>query len=117
MNYLSSYSNQDSALGLAADPRFRLHLFLKTYDIVLQSYNSSPTIPTDLVEANYEYENNTGALPDLTGPYVLREQAYWTILSGGAGQTIDGRMRERLWRRQQRHKSIYTENVEAPGTG
>ncbi len=85
LNYNSSYSNQDSALAslLTLDSAYT---YFETYDIVLQSYNSSPTIPTYLVEANYEYENNTGALPGPAGPYVLREQAYWTMLSGGAGQ-------------------------------
>ncbi len=85
LNYNSSYSNQDSALGslLTTDSAYT---YYETYDIVLQSYNSSPTIPTYLVEANYEYDNNTGALPGPAGPYVLREQAYWTMLSGGAGQ-------------------------------
>ena len=85
LNYNSSYSNQDSALGslLTLDSAYT---YYETYDVVLQSYNSSPTVPTYLVEANYEYENNTGALPGPAGPYVLREEAYWTILSGGAGQ-------------------------------
>jgi len=85
LNYDSSYSNQDSVLGslLTLDSAYT---YYETYDIVLQSYNSSPTIPTYLVESNYEYENNTGALPGNAGPYVLREQAYWTLLSGGTGQ-------------------------------
>jgi len=85
LNYNSSYSNQDSALGslLTLDSAYT---YYETYDIVLQSYNSAPTVPTYLVEANYEYENNTGALPGAAGPYVLREEAYWTLLSGGAGQ-------------------------------
>jgi fibronectin type 3 domain-containing protein len=85
LNYDSSYSNQDSALGsvLTLDSAYT---YYETYDMVLQSYNSSPAIPTYLVESNYEYENNTGGLPSSAGPYVLREQAYWTMLSGGAGQ-------------------------------
>ena len=85
LNYDSSYSNQDSLVTslLKLDSAYS---YFETYDIVLQSYNSSPTIPTYLVEANYEYENNTGALPSNTGAYVLREQAYWTMLSGGVGQ-------------------------------
>jgi Protein of unknown function (DUF4038)/IPT/TIG domain/Putative collagen-binding domain of a collagenase len=85
LNYNSSFSNQDSGLGslLTLDSAYT---YYETYDEVLQSYNSSPTIPTYLVEANYEYENNTGGLPSPAGPYVLREQAYWTLLSGGAGQ-------------------------------
>jgi fibronectin type 3 domain-containing protein len=85
LNYDSSYSNQDTLVSslLNLDSAYS---YFETYDIVLQSYNSSPTIPTYLVEANYEYENNTGALPSNTGAYVLREQAYWTMLSGGVGQ-------------------------------
>ena len=85
LNYNSSYSNQDSALSplVTLDSAYT---YYETYDMVLQSYNSSPTIPTYLVEANYEFENNTGALPAPAGPYVLREEAYWTLLSGGAGQ-------------------------------
>ena len=77
-----TYSNQDTAMAslLAVDSAYT---YYETYDIVLQAYNSAPTIPTYLVEANYEYENNTGALPEGAGAYVLREQAYWTILSGG----------------------------------
>jgi hypothetical protein len=85
LNYNSSYSGQNSALEslLSLDSAYT---YFETYDTVLQSYASSPTLPTYLVEANYEYENNTGALPGLTGAYVLREQAYWTMLSGGTGQ-------------------------------
>jgi fibronectin type 3 domain-containing protein len=85
LNYDSSYSNQDSVLGslLTLDSAYT---YYETYDMVLQSYSSSPAIPTYLVESNYEYENNTGAIPGNTGPYVLREQAYWTMLSGGTGQ-------------------------------
>ena len=85
LNYNSSYSNQDTAVASLLDVD-SAYTYLETYDIVLQSYNSSPTLPTYLVEANYEYENNTGALPSNTGAYVLREQAYWTMLSGGVGQ-------------------------------
>jgi Protein of unknown function (DUF4038)/Putative collagen-binding domain of a collagenase len=85
LNYQSSYSNQDSTLGslLTLDSAYS---YYETYDMILQSYKSSPSLPTYLVEANYEYENNTGALPGPAGPYALREQAYWTLLSGGAGQ-------------------------------
>ena len=52
----------------------------------MQAYASTPILPLFLTEANYEYENNTGQLPGLAGPYVLREEAYWTLTSGGAGQ-------------------------------
>jgi Protein of unknown function (DUF4038)/Putative collagen-binding domain of a collagenase len=85
LNFFSSYSNQDVTLGslLTLDSAYT---YYETYDVVLQSYNSSPTIPTYLTEANYEYENDDGQLPGPAGTYVLREQAYWTMLSGGTGQ-------------------------------
>jgi hypothetical protein len=86
LEYPISYSNQDyGTLGslLTLDA---VYTYGPTYDSSLQAYNSSPTLPTFLVEANYEYENNFQALPGLTGPYVLREQAYWTLLSGAGGQ-------------------------------
>jgi hypothetical protein len=85
LNYFSSYSSQDAMMGslLTLDSAYT---YYETYDIVLRSYNSSPTIPTYLTEANYEYENDDGQLPGPTGTWVLREQAYWTMLSGGSGQ-------------------------------
>jgi hypothetical protein len=85
LNYHASYSTQDVAMDslLTLDSAYT---YYDTYDIVLQSYNSSPTIPTYLTEANYEYENDDGGLPAPAGTWVLREQAYWTMLSGGAGQ-------------------------------
>jgi Protein of unknown function (DUF4038)/Putative collagen-binding domain of a collagenase len=54
-----------------------------TYVEVLHGYNQSPTRPTFLVEAHYEGESVGG---EIGTPLVLRLQAYWTILSGGAGQ-------------------------------
>jgi hypothetical protein len=86
LNYDTSYSNQDVATLGALLTLDAAYTYYETYDIVLQAYNSSPTIPAFLAEANYEYENNTRNLPGPAGPYVLREQAYWTILSGAGGQ-------------------------------
>ena len=85
LNYHFSYSNQDTALAsyLGADG---VYTYYETYDCVLQAYASSPTIPAYLAEANYEGENNQGWLPAVAGTYVLREQAYWTLTSGGVGQ-------------------------------
>lgn len=37
-----------------------------------------------MVDANYEFENNTGY--DFGSPGLLRRQAYWTALSGATGQ-------------------------------
>ncbi len=85
LNYLLSYSNQDPLLSsvLTDDGAYT---YFETYDCVLQAYASAPTKPVFLIEANYEDENDAGNLPTLAGPYVLREQAYWTLTSGGVGQ-------------------------------
>ena len=55
-----------------------------TYDAVLRGYNATPIKPVFMVEANYEFENNTGG-PDTTDE-TLRRQEYWTMLSGATGQ-------------------------------
>jgi len=62
------------------------YTYFETYDCFAQAISSTPVTPLFLTEANYEYENDTGQLPGPAGPYVLREQAYWTMTSGGAGQ-------------------------------
>lgn len=85
LNYNFSYSNQDTTLSdvLTLDA---CYTYYETYDCFVQAYASTPVLPLFLTEANYEYENNTGQLPGPTGPYVLREEAYWTLTSGGVGQ-------------------------------
>ena len=90
LNFDVSYSNQDAALSsvLTVDSAYS---YFETYDMVLQSYQSSPVMPTYLVEANYEGENDTQGLPSVAGTYVLREQAYWTMLSGGTGEIYGNR--------------------------
>jgi hypothetical protein len=84
----ASYSNQDHA---TLDSLLRLdaaYTYYETYDVVLQAYNSFPTMPTFLVEANYEYENNTGQA--FGSPGILRREAYWTLLSGAGGGYVYG---------------------------
>jgi hypothetical protein len=85
LNYDFSYSNQNTTLSdvLTMDT---CYTYFETYDCFVQAYVSTPVLPLFLTEANYEYENNTGQLPGPAGPYVLREQAYWMLTSGGAGQ-------------------------------
>jgi hypothetical protein len=85
LNSNFSYGNQDTALS-DVQTLDSSYTYGETYDETLQAYASSPTTPVFLAEANYEYENDTSSLPGPTGVYVLREQAYWTILSGGTGQ-------------------------------
>ena len=60
------------------------YTYYPTYDAVLKAYNSTPTQPVFMVEANYEFENNTNG-PGTTRE-TLRRQEYWTMLSGATGQ-------------------------------
>ena len=48
---------------------------------------TNPTsVPVFMVEANYEFEDNTGM--DYGSPATLRRQEYWTMLSGATGQLL-----------------------------
>jgi Protein of unknown function (DUF4038)/Calx-beta domain/Putative collagen-binding domain of a collagenase/IPT/TIG domain len=49
-----------------------------TYPGVLEAYNHPGFLPTFMVEALYEYSGATAL--------ILRQQEYWSILSGAAGQ-------------------------------
>src|SRR6266699_5171867 len=60
------------------------YTYYPTYAEVLHAYNQSATMPVFMVEANYEFENNTGMDPST--PAILRRQEYWTALSGATGQ-------------------------------
>ncbi len=55
-----------------------------TYMQVLTDYNRTNFLPTFMVEANYEFEQNVG--PPGGTPLQLRRQEYWTMLSGATGQ-------------------------------
>ena len=65
------------------------YTYSPTYAEVLHAYNQSSTIPTFMVEANYEYETN--ALTDGGSTRILRMQEYWTMLSGASGQLYGNR--------------------------
>jgi chitodextrinase len=64
------------------------YTYYPTYAQVLTDYNRPNAIPTFLVEANYEFEHNAA---DLGTPNILRRQAYWSLLSGAAGQLYGNR--------------------------
>jgi hypothetical protein len=85
LNFNESYSSQDTLLApvLGLDGAYT---YYETYDEILAAYNSSPTLPAFLIETNYEYENDTGFFSGTTGPFILREQEYWTMTSGACGQ-------------------------------
>lgn len=59
------------------------YTYSPTYAEVLHAYNQS-MMPVFMVEANYEFENNTGN--DYGSPLLLRMQEYWSALSGATGQ-------------------------------
>jgi hypothetical protein len=54
-----------------------------TYQQVLLDYNRPNFLPTFMVEADYEFEQNSG---DFGSPQILRRQEYWSNLSGATGQ-------------------------------
>jgi hypothetical protein len=56
------------------------YTYAPTYAEVLKEYSRADHLPVFMVEANYEGEH------DYAGPQTLRRQAYWTLLSGAAGQ-------------------------------
>src|SRR3974390_576365 len=60
------------------------YTYSPTYAEVLHAYNQSSTIPAFMIEANYEYETNSGT--DGGSTRILRMQEYWTMLSGATGQ-------------------------------
>jgi hypothetical protein len=60
------------------------YTYYATYAEVLNEYNASPAMPTFMVEANYEGQDNTGG--DQGDLPTLRRQEYWTMTSGATGQ-------------------------------
>jgi hypothetical protein len=65
------------------------YTYYPTYAEVQYGYNQSSAVPVFMVEANYEFENNTGM--DYGSPAILRRQEYWTQLSGATGQLYGNR--------------------------
>ena len=89
-NVSTSYDNPSwpAVIDLAT-----AYTYYPTYDAVLQAYNGRQSNgrggqaiaqPVLMVEANYEYENNTEGPP--TTDETLRRQEYWAMLAGAAGQ-------------------------------
>ena len=65
-------------------PGITPELMPHVYEAAIREWNKSDIMPFVLGESQYEgtgrYENDMGE------PQVIRRQAYWTILSGGAGE-------------------------------
>ena len=83
LNYYVSASRDDGTwkkiLGLDAAYTYR-----PTYAKLLDEYALKKAMPTYMVEANYEFEQNGGT--DGGSTPNLRHQEYWTMLSGATGQ-------------------------------
>jgi len=84
LNYTVSGSHDDGLL-LPLTTLAAAYTYSPTYAEIYKEYNAAPTLPVFMEEANYEGENNTGADP--SSNKVLRQQEYWSMLSGAlAGQ-------------------------------
>jgi hypothetical protein len=74
------------------DPRWRpligldaAYTYSPTYAEVIKDYNRKNFMPTFMVEAGYEFEQNISEVAP-GNPNTLRRQEYWSILSGASGQ-------------------------------
>ena len=84
LNFNSSGSLDDPAWA----PLIQLdaaYTYDPTYKQVLTEYDRPSPLPTFMVEATYEFEQNTSSVP-YGSPLQLRKQEYWSLLSGAAGQ-------------------------------
>ena len=78
--------------GSLDDPRWRpvidvdaAYTYYATYAEVLKEYTRSETMPVFMAEAGYEFEQNSSRI-SCGDSLVVRRQAYWSLLSGAAGQ-------------------------------
>src|SRR6185437_5707695 len=84
LNFNSSGSLDDPAWA----PLIQLdaaYTYDPTYKQVLTEYNRPRPLPTFMVEASYEFEQNNSSVP-YGSPLQLRKQEYWSLLSGATGQ-------------------------------
>jgi hypothetical protein len=84
LNYSTSGSLDDPAWA----PLIQLdaaYTYYPTYKQVLTEYDRLSPLPTFMVEAGYEFEQNSSSIP-YGSPLQLRKQEYWSLLSGAAGQ-------------------------------
>jgi len=105
LNYSTSGSLEDQSWA----PLIELnaaYTYFPTYAQVLTEYNRSNFKPVFMVEANYEFEHNSGT--DGGSTQNLRRQEYWTMLSGATGQLYSS---AHTWQLQKGSKS----NLDTPG--
>ena len=84
LNYLNS--------GSLDDERWRpvikvdaAYTYFPTYAQVIKEYNRKSFLPVFMVEAGYEFEQNSSSISK-GDPDILRRQEYWSLLSGATGQ-------------------------------
>ena len=83
LNFFASGSLDDAAWAPIIDLNAS-YTYEPTYDQVLKDYNRDNFLPTFMVEASYEDEQNGPTVPAGT-PHQLRRQEYWSLLSGATG--------------------------------
>ena len=103
LNYNLSNSLDDSGWAPIVSLN-AAYTYYPTYAEVLQAYNAA-IMPVFLVEANYEGEQ---LVADYGGPLTIRLQAYWTMLSGAAGQLFGNHY---IWQ----FSSGWQANLDTPG--
>lgn len=107
LNYTVSSSTDDARwrplLGLNA-----AYTYSPTYAEVLKAYNQRPVIPVFMVEAGYEFEQNTSSI-SYGDPETLRRQEYWSVLSGATGQFYGNHY---TWQ----FLSNWKDNLDTPGS-
>ena len=103
LNYNFSYTTQNATVRPYSTMN-GVYTYGGIYDEFLQAWNAS-TVPTFLVESNYEYKNNTGGNTSgngMTWPgvptcgtvpanntaydYIPRLEAWWSFTSGAVGE-------------------------------
>ena len=83
LNYLTSGSLDDPSWAPLIDLD-AAYTYFPTYAQVLTEYNRPAFMPVFMVEANYEFEHISNT--DGGSTKNLRQQEYWTMLSGATGQ-------------------------------
>jgi hypothetical protein len=89
LNYFVSGSLDDPTWAPLIDVNAS-YTYEPTYRQVLKDYNRSSFLPTFMVEASYEFEQNNPQIP-FGDPLTLRRQEYWSLLSGAMGHLYGNR--------------------------
>ena len=83
------YSNLDTVLSSKFGAN-AAYTFSSTVNVTLNAYNSTPTTPVFLGEANYEFENILGYAGGATGTRRLRAENYGALTFGSIGGILYG---------------------------